>query len=102
MNDDFSSIEKSLRNFYLQIPGAEGIVVRVVSLVDKKIGVKPHFLEIFREENYPTEFPYKSKASEFYKFQLFVLFFKPLPIYYFYFIKNIILQCQVEYMWILL
>jgi E1A/CREB-binding protein len=37
-------------------------VVRVVSSVDKKLEVKPRFLEIFQEDNYPTEFPYKSKA----------------------------------------
>ncbi|GJN18950.1 hypothetical protein PR202_gb06170 [Eleusine coracana subsp. coracana] len=45
-----------------EIPGAEGLVVRVVSSVDKKLEVKPRFLEIFQEDNYPTEFAYKSKA----------------------------------------
>ncbi|KAM0890970.1 hypothetical protein ACQ4PT_026736 [Festuca glaucescens] len=45
-----------------EVAGAEGLVVRVVSSVDKKVEVKPRFLENFHEDNYPTEFPYKSKA----------------------------------------
>ncbi|XAR74064.1 Histone acetyltransferase [Bertholletia excelsa] len=47
---------------YDEVPGADALVIRVVSSVDKKLEVKQRFLEIFQEENYPTEYPYKSKV----------------------------------------
>ncbi|TVU21217.1 hypothetical protein EJB05_30842 [Eragrostis curvula] len=45
-----------------EVTGPEDLVVRVVASVDKKLEVKPCFLETFEKDNYPTEFPYKSKA----------------------------------------
>ncbi|PPD90590.1 hypothetical protein GOBAR_DD12475 [Gossypium barbadense] len=48
---------------YDEVPGAEALVIRVVSSVDKKLEVKQRFLEIFQEQNYPLEFPYKSKIG---------------------------------------
>ena len=46
----------------LQTPTADGLVVRVISSVDKKLEIKPRFLELFQQE-YPKEMQYKSKVS---------------------------------------
>ncbi|CAH1442644.1 unnamed protein product [Lactuca virosa] len=47
---------------YDEVSGAESLVVRVVSSVDKKLEVKQRFVEMFEDENYPKEFGYKSKV----------------------------------------
>eukprot|EP01018_Ginkgo_biloba_P022569 Gb_20413 [translate_table: standard] len=53
---------RALGKAYDEVPGAESLVVRVVSSVDKKVEVKQHFVEIFQDENYPIELPYRSKV----------------------------------------
>ncbi|XXG83954.1 hypothetical protein AAC387_Pa10g1587 [Persea americana] len=53
---------KMMGESYDEVPGAEGLVIRVLSSVDKKLKVQPEFWEFFKNRNYPSEFPYKSKV----------------------------------------
>ncbi|KAG8045524.1 hypothetical protein GUJ93_ZPchr0008g14123 [Zizania palustris] len=45
-----------------EVPGVEGLTVRVVSSSDRVLQVQPRFRDFFKQEQYPGEFPYKSKA----------------------------------------
>lgn len=46
-----------------ETPAAEGLTIRVVSSVEKKLETKMHFMKAFGEERgYPSEFPYRSKV----------------------------------------
>lgn len=58
-----------------QVPGVEGLCVRVVSAVDRVANVNRNFKEFLKGENYPSEFPYKSKVFLFYSTILFAFFF---------------------------
>ncbi|KAK9138698.1 hypothetical protein Sjap_009292 [Stephania japonica] len=44
------------------VEGAEGLTVRVVCSVDKSCKVNQRFWNVLQRENYPQEFPYKSKV----------------------------------------
>ena len=42
---------------------ADGLTVRVINNINRRLEVKPKFLETFRNEGYPEQFPYKQKVS---------------------------------------
>ena len=45
-----------------ETPAAENLTIRVVSSVEKKLETKPGFRDAFKDQNYPSEFPYRSKV----------------------------------------
>ena len=45
-----------------EVAGAEGLFVRVVSCVDKRMDTKSAFYDLFRESGFPEAFAYRSKA----------------------------------------
>ncbi|XVF62477.1 hypothetical protein PTKIN_Ptkin09bG0011000 [Pterospermum kingtungense] len=54
---------KSNLQCFDKVPEA-GLAVRVALSVDKLVRVKKQLLDIFHDENYPTEFSYKSKKID--------------------------------------
>ncbi|KAJ9540675.1 hypothetical protein OSB04_027181 [Centaurea solstitialis] len=47
-----------------EIPGAEGLVVRVVVSLEKQLAVRQKFIDILHGEDYPSGFTYRSKKIE--------------------------------------
>ncbi|KAK1303391.1 Histone acetyltransferase HAC12 [Acorus calamus] len=61
LNDDRRQRAEALGKDFSEVPGVEGVVVRVVSSIEKVVEVKKTILDII-EEDYPKQFPYKSKV----------------------------------------
>ncbi|XP_004304807.1 PREDICTED: histone acetyltransferase HAC12-like [Fragaria vesca subsp. vesca] len=55
-------MSKEKGNESSEVVGVEGLVVREVLSVEKTVKVKQQYLDLFPEQSYPAEFPYKSKV----------------------------------------
>ncbi|KAJ0962813.1 hypothetical protein J5N97_027935 [Dioscorea zingiberensis] len=62
LNKERQERARSLGKSFDEVPGAEDLFVRVVSSVKKTVEVKQLFRKNFQEQDYSSEFPYKSKA----------------------------------------
>ena len=45
-----------------EIPHAEGLTIRVVSSVEKKLDTKSNFMRVFKDQKFPESFSYRSKV----------------------------------------
>ncbi|KAK6930702.1 Histone acetyltransferase Rtt109/CBP [Dillenia turbinata] len=64
LNQERDKIASAAEKDHDEVPAAEDLTVRVVSSVDQLLKVDSMFLEIYGDQNYPPEFPYKSKKIE--------------------------------------
>ena len=46
----------------LQVPTAEGLTIRVINNVSKRMEVKPRFYDAFKQEGCPDAYPYRQKV----------------------------------------
>lgn len=49
--------------WHLQVVTAEGLTIRVINNVSKRMEVKPRFHEAFQKEGCPDAFPYRQKVQ---------------------------------------
>ena len=55
--------QPKLHGRFLQVETAQGLTIRVINNVSKRMEVKPRFHEAFQKEGCPDAFPYRQKVS---------------------------------------